>query len=143
MLRFLGVIDDAGKPDKDKSKVFLQGDESFPVAFAAIVRDAYDELFDLHGDDAWTMDRQGLTQLPHGRSFRARSWELGRRAPFKRWRRCPDMSELPTVTQKKPAAKKATAPTKPKAAEPQPKKGRRTETTGELVRASGRADRQS
>ena len=31
-------------------------------------------------------------------------------------------SELPTVTQKKPAAKKATAPTKPKAAEPQPKK---------------------
>lgn len=46
VLRFLGVLDEEGKRVNNKSQAFLQGDESFQAAFADIVHDAYDELFE-------------------------------------------------------------------------------------------------
>lgn len=116
VLRFLGVIDDEGKPVKDKSKVFLQGEEGFPAAFAGIVREAYDELFDLHGDDAWTMDRQGLTQFFRTTDHSSEIVGTRQAGTFQTLAALSGYSELPTVAQKKPAAKKAAAPAKPKAA---------------------------
>lgn len=63
-LRFLGVIDDQGKKVDAKAKAFFQKDEQdFQREFSAIVKEAYEELFELRGDAAWTIDRAGLIQF--------------------------------------------------------------------------------
>lgn len=64
VLRFLGVIDEEGKKVDDKASVFVQHkEEDFQQHFEALVRDAYEELFELHGDDTWNMDRASLAQF--------------------------------------------------------------------------------
>jgi hypothetical protein len=64
VLRFLGVIDAEGKKVDEKTNAFVQHqDEAFQSEFAKLVRDAYADLFDLHGEDAWKMDRSELTQF--------------------------------------------------------------------------------
>lgn len=64
VLRFLGVIDDEGKKVDDKTAAFVQHkEEEFQAQFSQLVRDAYAELFELNGDDAWAMDRASLAQF--------------------------------------------------------------------------------
>jgi hypothetical protein len=64
VLRFLGTIDDEGKKVAAKSKAFLQHkDEAFQGEFAILVKEAYEELFELHGDASWELDRATLTQF--------------------------------------------------------------------------------
>lgn len=36
-------------------------DDTFPKAFEGLVKEAYSDLFDLRGDDAWTMTKNDLT----------------------------------------------------------------------------------
>ena len=64
VLRFLGVINDEGKKVDTKAKAFVQHqDDAFSAEFAKLVRDSYEELFELHGDAAWKLDRNSLTQF--------------------------------------------------------------------------------
>lgn len=64
VLRFLGVVDEEGKKVESKAKAFLQHqDEAFSSEFEKVVREAYEELFELHGDAAWKLDRSSLTQF--------------------------------------------------------------------------------
>lgn len=63
VLRFLGVISDEGKKVDAKAKVFLHQDEDFALEFEKLVRDSYEELFELHGDAAWKLDRKTLIQF--------------------------------------------------------------------------------
>jgi hypothetical protein len=64
VLRFLGVIDDEGKKVDSKTEAFVQHkEEEFQREFGILVKDAYDELFELQGEGAWEMDRASLTQL--------------------------------------------------------------------------------
>jgi len=64
VLRFLGVIDEEGKKVDSKATAFVQhSDDEFQKHFATLVMDAYEELFELHGDNAWRMDRAALTQF--------------------------------------------------------------------------------
>lgn len=60
-LQFLGVIDEEGKRTTKGHDVFVLPDESFPKAFEGMVKEAYSDLFDLRGDDAWTMAKNELT----------------------------------------------------------------------------------
>lgn len=60
-LQFIGLIDQDGKRTDTGHNVFVLGDDKFPAAFEALVRAAYKELFDLRGDDAWTMSKAELT----------------------------------------------------------------------------------
>lgn len=60
-LQFMGVIDQEGKRTDQGHDVFVLSDDKFPAAFEKLVRDSYKELFELFGDDAWTMTRQQLT----------------------------------------------------------------------------------
>src|SRR5262245_45473388 len=54
VLRFLGVIDEEGRKVEAKSAVFVQHkDEAFAREFEGLVKEAYPELFELHGDAAW------------------------------------------------------------------------------------------
>lgn len=64
ILRFLGVIDDEGKKVDAKAKAFLQHKEdAFANEFETLVKESYEELFELHDDGAWNLDRASLTQF--------------------------------------------------------------------------------
>jgi hypothetical protein len=60
-LQFIGVIDEDGKRTDKGHKVFsIHNDEEFKAAFDGLIRDAYSELFSLHGDGVWTLNRGQL-----------------------------------------------------------------------------------
>ncbi len=63
VLRFLGVIDEEGKKVDAKATAFLKGDDDFAAAFEKLVRESYEELFELHQDAGWTQDRKSLMQF--------------------------------------------------------------------------------
>lgn len=64
VLRFLGFIDDEGKKVEANATAFVQHkDEEFEKLFEKVVQEAYSELFELYGTDAWLMDRASLTQF--------------------------------------------------------------------------------
>jgi hypothetical protein len=55
-LRFLGVLDEDGKKGQKVGSVFSQHEDAeFQRGFSEIVSSAYGELFELHGEDAWTL----------------------------------------------------------------------------------------
>jgi hypothetical protein len=61
VLRFIGLLDQDGKKTDEASKVFsLHDDKSFQKAFSKMVMKSYKDLFDLHGDKAWTLDTDSL-----------------------------------------------------------------------------------
>lgn len=64
VLRFIGIIDETGKKVEAKAKAFVQHqDDAFSTELGKIVKDAYSELFEIHNDGAWTLDRSSLTQF--------------------------------------------------------------------------------
>lgn len=61
VLKFIGLVDEDGKRTSVAQDVFSKHDnEDFQKAFSALVRSAYADLFDVRGDDAWTLDQSGL-----------------------------------------------------------------------------------
>jgi hypothetical protein len=60
-LQFIGAIDGDGKRTPKGHDVFLLGGDAFPKAFAGLVREAYKDLFDIRGEDAWTLGKAELT----------------------------------------------------------------------------------
>src|SRR5215469_9558762 len=60
-LQFIGVIDEEGKrTDRGHQVLTTHAEEAFKKAFESLIRDSYKDLFDLHGDDAWTMNKDAL-----------------------------------------------------------------------------------
>lgn len=60
-LQFIGVIDEEGKRTNNGQDVFVLSDDDFSKAFEGLIRNAYKDLFDVRGDDAWTLNRKELT----------------------------------------------------------------------------------
>ncbi len=61
ILKFLKLIDDEGKRTDLASKIFvLHKDEDFQNAFSEAVKKSYSELFELHKEDAWSLDDEAL-----------------------------------------------------------------------------------
>lgn len=60
-LQFLGVIDEEGKRTEQGHKVFLLSNGEFEKEFQELLRVAYADLFDVRGEDAWTMSKTDLT----------------------------------------------------------------------------------
>jgi hypothetical protein len=61
VLRFLSFIDDDGKKTSKGSEVFLKHDDvEFAKTLEKHVKNAYSELFELRGDEAWSVDRDTL-----------------------------------------------------------------------------------
>jgi hypothetical protein len=61
ILRFIGVIDAAGKKTPKAGTVFnLHTDPDFQKGFAEMVEAAYSELFGLHSKDAWILSTDKL-----------------------------------------------------------------------------------
>jgi hypothetical protein len=56
IMRFIGVLDSTNKRTADALAVFNKHDDSeFQLGFAKLVETAYHDLFELHGEDAWTL----------------------------------------------------------------------------------------
>jgi Family of unknown function (DUF5343) len=61
ILKFLTIIDPEGKRADKATKVFnLHDDVEFQKAFGQMVKDAYLDLFGLHGEAAWALDTDAL-----------------------------------------------------------------------------------
>lgn len=60
-LQFLGIIDEEGKRTEKGHDVLLLPPGEFDKAFASLVREAYADLFEIRGEDAWTLTKAELT----------------------------------------------------------------------------------
>lgn len=61
ILRYLGYIDQDGNKTPDAVRVFsLYDKDAFAIEFGKKVTEAYNDLFDLHGEDTWDLDTAGL-----------------------------------------------------------------------------------
>ena len=61
VLQFLGLIDDKGKRTDRGHAVMTKHDEAeFRSSFEELVKSAYSDLFNLRGDDAWTINKDQL-----------------------------------------------------------------------------------
>lgn len=61
VLRFTGLIDSTGKRTEIAGKVFSQhNDGAFQKQFSDVVKSAYADLFDLHGENSWTLGTESL-----------------------------------------------------------------------------------
>ncbi len=59
-LQFLGVIDEEGKRTEKGHDVFVLSDPEFAKGFEGLVKEAYSDLFEVRGDDAWSLSRPEL-----------------------------------------------------------------------------------
>jgi hypothetical protein len=60
-LQFLGIVDEEGKRTSRGQQVLAtHEDAAFKKAFEGLVKDAYKDLFELRGNDAWTMSKNEL-----------------------------------------------------------------------------------
>ena len=65
-LRFLGLIED-GKPTPAARELFTRAnDEEFHIRFSEIIKSHYVDLFQIRGDDAWTLNRTDLVTYFRG-----------------------------------------------------------------------------
>jgi hypothetical protein len=61
VLRFLGLLDESGKKTDTANKIFsTHEDKAFSKSFSETVKKAYTQLFDLHGDKTWELDKDAL-----------------------------------------------------------------------------------
>jgi len=61
IVRFLGLIDEAGNRTPEALKLFtLHEDKAFQESFGKLIQTAYHELFALHGDAAWKLTSDQL-----------------------------------------------------------------------------------
>lgn len=61
VLRFLGLVDEAGNRTSAAAEVFLEQDDSaFAEKLSKVMKIAYAELFELYGDAAWTLEQSAL-----------------------------------------------------------------------------------
>ena len=64
VLCFTGLINDEGNKTDAAKRIFsIPEDEEFAKQFSEQVRNAYSGLFQLRGEDAWTLDRNGLIRF--------------------------------------------------------------------------------
>jgi len=121
VLQFLGLIDEQGKRTDAGHEAMTKHDEGeFQLAFEGIVKSAYSDLYELRGDDAWTMNKDQL--ISYFRSADKTSDVIGSRqaAVFVALRELAGhLAEHSQITSQ--TKTKGTSSTKPKSAAKQPK----------------------
>lgn len=67
IMKFIGVLTDENDKTPEGTKLFTQHkDEDFQSGLAALLEAAYAELFELHGAEAWKLDRDALISFFRG-----------------------------------------------------------------------------
>lgn len=118
-LQFVGVLDSEGKKTEKAAEVFSHHkDEEFSSSFRELVSNAYSDLFDLHGEKAWTLDDDSL--ITFFRRADQTSVTIGKRqaGTFKIFAALSGFGEVPTPRGQKSkenngTQKKATPKKKP------------------------------
>ncbi|CAI2934298.1 DUF5343 domain-containing protein [Aminobacter niigataensis] len=60
-LQFIGLIDEEGKRQENAHDVLTTHDEEeFQSKFAGLIKTSYSELFEMYGDEAWTLPKAKL-----------------------------------------------------------------------------------
>ncbi len=59
-LKFIKLFDETGMAVPESKAVFMKKGELFQLEFSEIIKKAYVALFDIHGDDSWNLDDDGL-----------------------------------------------------------------------------------
>lgn len=112
-LQFVGLIDPEGNQTEAAKKVFSHHkDEEFAKSFAELVENAYSSLFELHGQDSWSLDNDDL--ITFFRQSDQTSDAIGRRqaGTFKVFAALSGHAELPTIKAGKAKGSSSTAPKK-------------------------------
>lgn len=60
ILKFLGLIGEDGTRKAETNAAFVKDDDEFPKAFEPFVRKAYADLFALHNEAAWELNKDKL-----------------------------------------------------------------------------------
>lgn len=60
ILRFIGLIGDGGERLEPAKAVFFKPGEEFGPAFGGLVENAYSDLFEIYGQDAWSLPTDKL-----------------------------------------------------------------------------------
>jgi hypothetical protein len=60
ILKFLKIIDPEGKKSTTVAPLFHKSDDEFSPGFAKLVHDAYSDLFNTYGEDAWDTPQSKL-----------------------------------------------------------------------------------
>lgn len=60
ILKFLKIIDPEGKKNPAVAPLFHKNDDEFEPGLAKLVREAYSEVFETYGDDAWNTPNSKL-----------------------------------------------------------------------------------
>ena len=60
-LQFIGIIDEEGKRTLAGQQVMVLSGNDFSKAFGDLIRTAYKDLFEIRGDEAWTLPKAALT----------------------------------------------------------------------------------
>lgn len=67
IVKFVGLIDDENNKTASGTKLFtIHEDAKFQGELASLLKKSYSELFDLHGDTAWKLDRDALISFFRG-----------------------------------------------------------------------------
>lgn len=115
VLRFVAVIDDDGEKTPAAKTVFSKHqDEQFEKAFSELIKISYSELFEVHGDDAWKLDKNGL--ITFFRSADDTGATIGSRqaATFRALAGLSGYGDVPTPGARKKVVKKKPAKRTPK-----------------------------
>jgi hypothetical protein len=121
ILRFVGVIDEEGKKTDAGSKAFAQHeDAAFQTGLAALVQDAYADLFDLHEEAAWSLSLDQL--ITFFRSSDESSAVVGRRqaTTFQTLSSLSGHGEIPQAKPSPPAKSTRASKKTSKKASPKP-----------------------
>lgn len=124
VLRFLGVIDEDCKKDKEIAKVFVEhDDDAFARKFEAIVQETYTDLFEHFGEETWELDKARL--ISYFRSTDETSATVGKRqaGTFQLLAAIAGHGDVPAALDAKPAS-----PAKPRAkSKPKSRRTKKTE----------------
>jgi hypothetical protein len=114
-LQFIGIIDEEGKrTDRGREILVTHDEEAFKKAFEGLIQDSYQDLFDLRGDDAWTMNKDAL--IGYFRNADKTSDVIGTRqaAVFQAFRALAGHEQPPAIPKKSGASKSASKSSKSK-----------------------------
>ncbi|MGO4726728.1 MULTISPECIES: DUF5343 domain-containing protein [unclassified Inquilinus] len=115
-LQFIGVIDEEGKRTVRGQEILTTHDEeAFKKSFESLIRDSYKDLFDLRGDDVWTMSKDAL--IGYFRSADKTSEVIGTRQAslFRAFRTLAGHEEATAVSKSSGAPKSITKAPRPNA----------------------------
>lgn len=65
-LKFLGLVDSDNSRTESGIGLFSTHGEAFPSALEQIIKEKYDALFEMRGDEAWVLDRDALISFFRG-----------------------------------------------------------------------------